>query len=64
MTVIRAFQDYELKRMSEQGFQLAGWKTYEESPYREYERRMELLGYEKRVRAGSDTANTRQTVAR
>ena len=45
---IRAFQDYELKRMSEQNFKAVGWDRYKDSPYKEYKKTMEKLGYEQK----------------
>lgn len=44
--IIRAFSDYELKKMSEEGNKPTGWHTYKDSPYKEHKKLMEELGYE------------------
>jgi len=39
----KTFYDHDLKKMSEQGFKPPGWMKYDDSPYREYQRRLKAL---------------------
>lgn len=40
-TVPRAFYPSDYKHMSDQGYTGKGWQNYQESPYKEYQRRLE-----------------------
>ena len=39
-TVPRAFYPSDYKNMSNQGYVGKGWQNYQESPYKEYQRRL------------------------
>lgn len=54
----RAFYDYELKRMSEQGFKPPGWMNYKESPYKKYQETMESKEYGKNIRSSKSKADS------
>lgn len=40
-TVPRAFFPSDYKRMEDQGFTPKGWRSYQDSPYKKYQRRLE-----------------------
>lgn len=37
----------DFKNMIREDFKVKGWTTYKESPYKEYQNKMEILGYER-----------------
>lgn len=54
-SVPRAFYDGDYKRMEKSDFVPSGWRTYQESPYAEYKRR---LGDATRFKCGNDQKDT------
>lgn len=56
--ISKNFFNGDMVSMIKQNFRPCGWNTYNESPYAEYKKKMEILGYENTDKPGSSTADT------
>lgn len=54
-TVPRAFFPSDYQHMAKQGFESKGWQNYQESPYKDYQRRLNDVT---RIRTTNDQENS------
>ena len=52
------FYPGDLRNMIRDDFKISGWQNYQESPYKEYQNKLEELGYERYDKPGNSTQDS------